>query len=178
MISKKLLNFIGFQIVWWVCVFFAKEQIGFYLFASTLITALALHFCLIAKSKLKELLFFIVITSLGLVIDFELNDKLFTSGGQKVFNFPLWLIGMWAFYPSLIPHSLNWLQNRLFLQVIFGGLGGALTYYAGVSLGVLKFTEFSSVIFIGLIWSIFFPIQFLIFDFVFKSKSLERFKTK
>ena len=50
---------------------------------------------------------------------------------------PLWLIGLWAAFATLLPVCFRWLYNRLWLASILGAVSGTLSYVSGGKLGAL-----------------------------------------
>ena len=50
---------------------------------------------------------------------------------------PLWLIGLWAAFATLLPICFRWLFNRLWLAGILGAVSGAASYVSGGKLGAL-----------------------------------------
>ena len=54
---------------------------------------------------------------------------------------PLWMIGLWAAFGTLMDGPFRWLQGRYVLGATFGALGGPLSYLAGARLGGLQLGE-------------------------------------
>lgn len=50
---------------------------------------------------------------------------------------PLWLVGLWAAFATIIPICFRWLYNRLWLASILGAVSGTLSYVSGGKLGAL-----------------------------------------
>lgn len=58
-----------------------------------------------------------------------------------------------------IHHSLAWLQNKLLLAALFGGLGGPVAYWAGTRMGAASFNWSlpSSLFLLAVVWSLMIP---------------------
>lgn len=69
---------------------------------------------------------------------------------------PAWLVLMWMSFATMLNASLAWLNDRLLLAAVLGGVGGALAYYAGARLGALELREpiWLSLSAIGALWAI------------------------
>ena len=48
---------------------------------------------------------------------------------------PLWILALWLAFATLPDGALSWLEGRTILQIIFGAVGGPLSYLAGEKLG-------------------------------------------
>lgn len=74
---------------------------------------------------------------------------------------PLWMLGMWINFGLTINHSMAWLKGRWMLAVLFGLLGGPLTYWiAGRAWNALTVPEpiWPSLLAIGIAWAIAMPL--------------------
>ena len=69
---------------------------------------------------------------------------------------PLWLIALWCSFATLTPLSLSSILSRPWLAIMFGAIGGPLSYLAGVRLGAMNFGETPSVSLIatGVLWGV------------------------
>ncbi len=54
---------------------------------------------------------------------------------------PLWIIALWAAFALTINHSFYWLKNNPYMPFLSGGIGGPLSYYAGVRFGAVEYLE-------------------------------------
>ncbi len=72
---------------------------------------------------------------------------------------PLWLVGLWMAFATLVNVSLAWLKSRLWLAIVFAAIGGPLSYYAGAKLGGMTLAEpvWISLTAIGMLWAVVFP---------------------
>ncbi|GAB4266860.1 MAG: DUF2878 domain-containing protein [Methylomicrobium sp.] len=53
---------------------------------------------------------------------------------------PLWILSLWVGLALTLNHSLAWLQSKLWLSGLLGGLGAPLSYTAAERLGALSIT--------------------------------------
>jgi hypothetical protein len=77
---------------------------------------------------------------------------------------PVFMIGLWAAFATLINVSLAWLKDRLWLAAVFGALASGPSYYAGSKIGALTLGDpvWQSVVTIGAVWAVAFPALVLI----------------
>jgi hypothetical protein len=54
---------------------------------------------------------------------------------------PYWIITLWALFATTLNVSLRWLRGRDTLAVLFGAVGGPLSYLAGARLGAMTFVD-------------------------------------
>jgi len=157
---KNILNFIGFQLVWWLCVFHAKGEASGDLLFYVILAYLANHYFFILDSKVEifpELVFHLGLSSIGIILDTILiKYGVLKPVGTPLFSvMPAWLFGIWLVLPTLVLHSLRWTQSKsTWLQMVLG-LSGILTYIAGESLGILKVEWNSLSSLFVLIWASF-----------------------
>ena len=72
---------------------------------------------------------------------------------------PLWLIGLWTAFATLIPICFTWLYQRLWLASLLGMLSGTLSYVSGGKMGALLVrTEMLDLMCIAIEWGIAFPL--------------------
>ncbi len=80
-----------------------------------------------------------------------------TPGGGSLGVPPLWLIGLWAAFATLIPICFRWLFSRLWLAAILGACSGTLSYVSGGKLGALMVNT-EGLHWIALEWGIAMPL--------------------
>ena len=84
----------------------------------------------------------LVAVAMGLVV-----DSLWVSAGLLEFTdqrpiqgiSPLWIMALWVGFALTINHSLSWLKNHPLLPILSGGIGGPLSYYAGLRFGAVEY---------------------------------------
>ena len=70
---------------------------------------------------------------------------------------PLWLIGLWAAFATLLPICFRWLFDRLWLAAILGAVSGTVSYVSGGKLGALL-VDGDGLIWIALEWGLALPL--------------------
>lgn len=72
---------------------------------------------------------------------------------------PMWLIGLWAAFATLIPICFTWLYQRVWLASLLGMISGTLSYISGGKMGALFVrTEIWDLACIAIEWGISFPL--------------------
>jgi len=69
---------------------------------------------------------------------------------------PLWLTALWCSFATLATLSLSAILRRPWLAIMFGVIGGPLSYLAGVRLGAMRFGDnpSTSLIATGILWGL------------------------
>ncbi|MEM7304533.1 MAG: DUF2878 domain-containing protein [Pseudomonadota bacterium] len=175
MISSRtlfiLFNFIGFQIVWAACAYGAINQLPF-LGVVVGIIYILIHF-IFSPSKQLDLIIMFVVAITGIILDTANLYIGLLSFGYDTNMLPFWLAILWFSFSLILPHSLYWLSKFPLLAVIFGGLGGAGTYYIGHQLGAISLSTplYPSLIAYCLEWAIIVPAALWLISML--NKSLE-----
>ncbi|PKH02923.1 DUF2878 domain-containing protein [Psychromonas sp. MB-3u-54] len=150
-------NFIWFQLMWFIAVFFTVSGQLFLIFS------LLLHFYLSPDRKF-DLASLITISAIGGTVDLLLSWL-----GIMVFPeatlLPLWLVLLWAHFAVALNHGMSWLnQIPLYFQVMFGGLFGPLSYYAGYKFGAVDFplSPLQTSLILIVIWATLLPVYLFI----------------
>ena len=163
---KKIINVIGFYIVWWGCIFGVLND---YTYSGPILALLfiIIHMKFVAIESM-ELRLICYISILGTIVDtsFILLGLLGYEGGygKNIPIAPLWVTSMWACFAMGINHSMVWLKNKYFLSTLLGIIFGPLVYLSGEKVGVIQFiSSFNlSVIVIAILWGLAIPIMYLI----------------
>ncbi len=129
--NPNLANAILFQLGWFACVLG-----GNLLAVLWTVPYLVAHFVYISRLR-GEWLFVAGLAALGITVDsLAMAAGIFSIPGSL--PFPLWLACLWVLFGTFIPHGLSWLSGRPLLATAFGAVGGCLSYYAGVRLGLAQ----------------------------------------
>ena len=157
--NSKIINFILFQLVWFICILGAAINETF--------TAVAFSFLIIlfhlylAKEKQNELKVLIIASIIGFLFDgFLLKSDLviYADHGWSYSITPLWIIVLWMGFAITLNSSLSWLKQRIKLSAIFGAIGGPLAYLAGEKLGAVTLLNSDALILIATGWAIITPL--------------------
>lgn len=146
---ELLLNVVGFQCIWWLGVLTANT----YLWLSAFLLIVHLKF----YGFRREGWFVLNLALLGMLVD----GALIYTGVYSFDSFPYWLILLWGGFACTLKHSLQFsLTLPIFFKMLFGAVGGGLSYYAGYKLGAVSFpyNELLSLIIVAVIWSVLFPV--------------------
>jgi len=95
----------------------------------------------------------LVAVLIGLILDttwVQLGWLEFAAGWALSERAPLWILLLWAGLALTLNHSLAWLQSRLVLAAILGGVVSPFSYLAAARLGAVDIVAESRVWFVGL----------------------------
>ena len=123
-----------------------------------IIVHLFLHFTFIANVR-REGLLIASVALIGALLDqlmFALG--VFTLNGQAALA-PLWLACLWPAFATTLRHAFAFLQDKPYAAALFGAVGGALSYVAGVRLTDVEFgSPLWGPVVVGLCWAVLFPL--------------------
>jgi hypothetical protein len=163
---SKILNAVGYQVVWFACIYSASRGNAWLGFAASIIfSVVMLAFAGKAKDDIR-------ILSIGLCLGICV-DSIFASSGLIKYDAawsieglaPLWIMALWLSFSLTLNHSMAFLRNNLTLAAAFGLIGGPLAYFGADRLfNVLDFgTNTVSVIAaLAIAWAIAIPAIFWI----------------
>ena len=158
---KKLINFIQFQVVWFLCIFGAAHQ--FELIAVLISAGIIAWALLTSEHRTHDYGMILVGSVLGIVIDSALisfNLITFTSSYWTSVA-PLWMTPIWIALVLTLQSSMGWLNGRYFVAGILGAISGPFAYWAGVRMGAGVFVDFTAaIISLSVIWLIITPVLF------------------
>jgi hypothetical protein len=160
---KKLINFIQFQAVWFLCIFGAAHH--FELVA--ILTSAGIIACAIFTSEHRTHDY--VIGLLAAIIGISLDSLLIS---QNLITFttaywtsasPLWMTPIWIALALTLQSSMSWLSGRYLLAGILGAISGPFAYWAGVRMGAGVVSDLTTtMICLSVIWLIITPVLFYI----------------
>ena len=136
MILRAIVNFVGFQSVWFLSLFGAGTHRS-WLGAVALAVFTAWHFRS-AHNPRAELVLVAIAGMVGLVVDtIFIQTHLLAYAEPLPFAAvaPYWILGMWINFALTLNGSMRWLHGRYWLAAALGAIGGPLAYAAGVKLG-------------------------------------------
>lgn len=168
---QLVINFVLFQVAWFICVISAARQLEWFAVLSIAL-AIAVHLLLVKERK-AELLLILTAGLIGLLLDSLLISLgVFTPmNSWGLANFaPLWLIALWMLFGITLNHSLRWLQQRYLVAAVMGFVFAPVAYWAGQRLGALTFPPDQSPVFslltIGICWILVTPLLLLCSQFL------------
>lgn len=164
--SKKIINNLSYQIIWWVSVLGAIYNFPL---AGVFVTIplLILHFIFVAKDN-REVYLLIVAALAGTAMDTVLNIfNIVDYAGTLPFArwlAPLWITSMWIGFSMTVNHSLKWLANKKLVGFLLGMIFGPLAYFAGQKYGAVNLYEPTIVpaIILSLLWGLIIPSLYIV----------------
>ncbi len=162
-LNKKQLywvSFVWFQAVWFLAVAFKDQAVAL------LLLSLCLHF-LVSPTRLSDLLNMLVITLIGISGDYLLTYLGIFTFSDPYF-IPVWLILLWAHFAVTLNHGMSWLEKLpLYARIIFGGVFGTLSYYAGYKMGAMTLHSnlLLSLFSLSVIWASLLPVYTVLASF-------------
>ena len=164
---KNLINIVAFQVVWFSSVLGAANGLP-WLGAIALLPFLVWQLRVSADAAYDRRAL-LVLGVAGLIVDslYPLLGSLsYASPWPLSGAAPAWLILMWLNLALTLNHSLAWLRRRYLLAAVFGGTGGALSYWAGARLGAVElyWSTPAVVLLIGVIWAIALPVIYRVLE--------------
>ncbi len=155
--TKTIINFVAFQINWLICVFGAAYGMP-WLGPITVVLWLAVHVKMHQANSKPEYLLALFAATLGygldsLLVTFDVIH--FPEQTQFGYLSPVWMVALWVNLAMTIRHSLDWLNHRNVIIALFGGVGGALAYWAGHQIGAIILTDkLVSSLIVFFVWSV------------------------
>jgi hypothetical protein len=149
----KLINFINFQLIWFLSIYGAAAQREFITLPLCLIF-LAVNLFL-SKNLMADLTLILQGVILGIFIDTSLIHLGVISFKSQYWSqiSPVWMWVIWAGLLSTVNSSMSWLKSRQVMAGFLGLIFAPLSYWAGVRIGAGVFNNLNSaLITIGSIW--------------------------
>ncbi|MBV9697699.1 MAG: DUF2878 family protein [Gammaproteobacteria bacterium] len=141
--SRALLNFAGYQLVWLAAVLGAGRGTSWPALAG--LAAFAALQLASSCSRRADLRLLVLALALGVLLDgtlaytalvrYAAPSPALPAGGA-----PLWILALWGAFALTLNHSLAWLRGRPALAAALGAAGGPLAYAAAARLaGAVQF---------------------------------------
>lgn len=140
--ARTVINFVGFQVAWFACVYGGARDLAL---AGTLVAlaAVVLHLAM-APRRGPELMLVLIVTAIGTFWDsllVSLGLMRYPAGNFAPGVAPYWILAMWALFATTLNLSMAWLKRRTWLAVLMGAAGGPLAYFAGHRLGGVELPD-------------------------------------
>jgi hypothetical protein len=157
---RKAVNLLLFQVAWFAAVLGAAGGMA-WLGPLALIPVLGVHLAL-QEDRHGELRLILVAAAIGFLFDtLMVATGAFTPVQSLVprpFS-PPWMVGLWMNFAATLNVSLSWLQGRIMLAAVFGGIGGPLAYYSGAKLGATEtIPSLTGMVMLAVGWAIMTPL--------------------
>lgn len=161
-----LLNLILFKLGWAATVFGAAYGVAWA--GAATIAGIAIICLAKAERPQRELTLFIIAAGIGLAWETLLMNGgiLVYAGSAGDLLAPYWIVGMWILFASTLNVGMRWMKKNWLLPVLFGGIGGPLSFLAGESIGAVTFPNHSlSIPVIAIGWAILLPALLRVADY-------------
>lgn len=149
------LNFLIFQLGWFVCITADSSVVLIYTVCAVLI-----HRLYVVKHN-GEIGLLLLIAMMGLSWDILLiHLHILQFSASHILGAPYWLAALWIIFASTFNACLKWLQLRLKLAAVLGATCAPLSYFAGAQLSdgnTLGQPLGYSLGFMALGWAVIFP---------------------
>ncbi len=157
----KLINFGLFQLGWFIAIWGASHQT---LLASMIAISFILTIHIIqARDKKEAVTLLLMIMLLGPLFDqCLLSLGLIEYKSQfSEYIVPIWIVALWGLFASTLNISLSWLRHCKLLAVLFGLIGGPLSYIAAEKLHAIQLMNSYALITLALGWALLTPLSLL-----------------
>lgn len=139
-----VLNLVAFQLAWFACVLGAAHGMpGVGIAAAAGAVALQLA---VSDARPREVALLLAALAVGLAWDTAMTRAgivVYASPGPWAGWAPGWILALWALFATTLRGPLRWLHGRWWLAVVFGGVGGPLSYWGAVRLGAGQLPDFT-----------------------------------
>jgi hypothetical protein len=135
---RIIINFLLFQLTWFVCVLGAAGHLPW--LGITLAFATLSWHLYTANDRLAELKLVLCVILIGGLFDqFLLSSHLLSYQAHGWSNrlVPIWILGLWIAFTTTLNVSLRWMHRQLLIPVLFGLIGGPVAYIGAVKLGAV-----------------------------------------
>ena len=171
--KRKIYNYMSFYIGWTACLYGAAKGWP-YIGPAMVALFAAVHLYIHPEAK-KESVWILGVSVLGC-----LGDTLVVAGGvfsyaqpfHNTFITPLWYVSIWVLFATTLRLSLRWILESLPIAILFGLVGGPLSFYVSARIGAIDFQKpiWISLVVLGIAWSIYMGL----FSLAITNKWLER----
>lgn len=149
----RLANGLLFNASWLAIVITHSAEIA----CGIVLAHLALHFAWLGRGW-PELQLVVGVALLGAALDSLLyGTGVFLQAGNRVPP-PVWMVCLWPVFATTLMHAFAGLQRRPVVAALLGGVGGALSYVAGVNLTTVEFAApLPGLVLVTVLWAVLFP---------------------
>lgn len=160
---QKTANFLLFYVGWYICVSMHN------IVAATIGLTIAILNIIIMRYDGKEVLIILGLALFGLLSEalaYLLDIYRFTYVDNFIDAQNLWLVTLWILFMTTFGGSLQFIKKySILILAILGLVGGVLSYYFAYKLNAIYFnSSIFSLIYIGIVWAVLFPILFKIYS--------------
>ncbi len=142
----NLVNFVLFQLVWFAAVGGAgRGWMWFGPLAAAAFVLVHLRLCP-GPARRSELVYLVAVGLVGTLLDTLFHALGVTSYPTSAEAWPYlvvppWIVSLWVAFAALPRFSLGWLAGHTLLAILFGAIGGPLSYLGGTRFGAVGVGE-------------------------------------
>lgn len=155
----KIINFAWFQCVWWLLILFQSQAV-------VGVLCLMVFWLWLTPKVKSDATLILTLMVIGILVDSTLMNAgvfIFENYSNHLV-IPFWLALLWGAYAATLQHSMGVFEGKPWLCVVAGAIAAPLSYLGGAKLGAVEFgfSTSSTVLVLALVWSVVFPISFVI----------------
>jgi hypothetical protein len=158
--NAMLLNLSLFKAGWVAAVFAAAASLPV-LGTAVIAIAVAIHLWRTDEPR-SEVLLLAMAAAIGFVWESLLvYSGIVQYGASAAFAAvaPYWIVALWVLFATTLNVGMRWLRKNLLIAVIFGAIGGPMSFLAGEKAGAVSFSDTSTALaVIGLGWAVLLPL--------------------
>ncbi len=156
----RFVSFVGAQLCWWACVLLA-DTAGAVVGVIVTVVWVALHVLRSPRPRV-DLGLAIAATLLGIVVDSALVavDAIAFPASVRLgpLPTPLWMVALWTGFSTMLDATLRPVVTVWWRAVLFGLVGGPLSYLGGARLGPITIGPASdtgpALVAVGVAWAL------------------------
>lgn len=140
--KSNVVNFVLFQIAWFVAVWGAAEGYGW--MGPAAVAGWVIFFMAWHRPARQDGTLLLMTGLIGFCMDSILvwsGSLQFPEWAGPAFPTTIWMVALWINLGASLRHSLKWLTGRYLLGLLFGAIGGPLAYLAGEKLNAISVLE-------------------------------------
>ncbi|OYZ22979.1 MAG: hypothetical protein B7Y39_06940 [Bdellovibrio sp. 28-41-41] len=150
--SNLLIRLIAFNFLWILTALMAKTDYVNYL----LLGFFGLFLWDFRRASLRLRFVSILILIIGCAFDFLCGRySIINFYGDDVFFLPKWLLALWLLFAWVAPYLISQFKDRRFVISALSSVFGPLSYYSGISFGIVNIPNQSFFLIYGVFWGVF-----------------------
>lgn len=154
-------NLVFFKLGWLAVVFGAASELA--LQGTLVVCAVALFHLIVAVDAKREVRLLLIAAAVGFSWETLMTGLQIVDYGEASPLAPYWIVAMWVLFATTLNVGMRWLQKNQWLPIVFGALGGPLSFVAGERIGAVTFPNTTlSLIVIGLGWAVLLPLMVIV----------------
>ena len=170
--TNVAINYFGFSIVWFCCIYSGAQGDIALALIPTLIF-LYLHFMIVADHLKEEIQLILIAILMGIIVDssFSFFGVVEYNGNIKSIPYlehlaPIWILCMWAGFAAQINHVMSRLRGK-YLLIGFYGLLAPLAYMGGEKINAATISDGDiNYVIISICWAVSLIVLFKISEYL------------